>query len=141
VVELGNGKNFAAAIGGSPGEILNFRTSLPFDSVDVTSPGGRKTNLSPRTDNTFVLTGTNTSGIYSVQSKDQEKPDLLLPINLFDRNESNLTVREKLMLGYEEVTGEAKREETRKQYWTWFLLAALVVLLVEWVIYNRRVLI
>ena len=45
------------------------------------------------------------------------------------------------MLGYEEVTGEAKREETRKQYWTWFLLAALVVLIVEWVIYNQRVLI
>jgi len=141
VVELGNGKNFAAAIGGSPGEILNFRTSLPFESVDVTSPDGRKTNLAPRPDNTFALTGTSTSGVYSIQSEDQEKPDLLLPINLFDRNESNLTVREKLMLGYEEITGEAVREETRKQYWTWFLLAALVVLLVEWVIYNRRVLI
>jgi hypothetical protein len=141
VVELGNGKNFAAAIGGSPGEILNFRTSLPFDSVDVTSPEGRKTRLAPRPDNTFALTGTNRSGIYSVQSPDQENPDLLLPINLFDRNESNLTVREKLMLGYEEVTGEVKREETRKQYWMWFLVAALVVLIVEWVIYNRRVLI
>ena len=141
VVELGNGKNFAAAIGASPGEILNFRTSLPFDSVDVTGPEGRKTNLAPRPDNTFALTGTKSCGVYSIQSPDQENPDLLLPINLFDRNESNLTVREKLMLGYEEVTGEAKREETRKQYWTWFLLAALVVLIVEWVIYNQRVLI
>ena len=64
-----------------------------------------------------------------------------MPINLFDRNESNLTVREKLVLGYEEVTGEAKREETRKQYWTWFLLAAVLVLLFEWYVYNQRVLI
>ncbi|QEG23012.1 vWA domain-containing protein [Mariniblastus fucicola] len=141
VVELGNGKNFAAAIGGSPGEILNFRTSLPFESVTVTSPEGRKSKLAPRPDNTFVLTGTKDSGIYSIQSPDQESPDLLLPINLFDRNESNLTVRDKLVLGYEEVTGEAKREQTRKQYWTWFLLAALVVLMVEWYVYNRRVLI
>ena len=141
VVELGNGKNFAAAIGGSPGEILNFRTSLPFETVNVTTPEGRKSKLAPRPDNTFVLTGTRSCGLYAVQSPDQESPDLLLPINLFDRNESNLTVRDKLTLGYEEVTGEAKREETRKQYWTWFLLAALVVLLTEWYIYNRRVLI
>jgi hypothetical protein len=141
IVELGNGKNFAAAVGGSPGEILNFRTSLPFESVNVTTPEGRKSSLAPRPDNTFALTGTKSCGLYAVQSPDQESPDLLLPINLFDRNESNLTVREKLTLGYEEVTGEAKREQTRKQYWTWFLLAALVVLMAEWFIYNRRVLI
>ena len=141
VVELGNGKNFAAAIGGSPGEILNFRTSLPFESVNITSPAGRKVSIAPRPDNTFALTGTKDCGIYSVQSPNQEKPDLLMPINLFDRNESNLTVREKLVLGYEEVTGEAKREETRKQYWTWFLLAAVLVLLFEWYVYNQRVLI
>lgn len=141
VVELGNGKNFAAAIGGSPGEILNFRTSLPFESVSVTDPNGRKTTLSPRPDNSFTLTGTQKSGVYRVKAPDLENPDLLLPVNLFDRNESNLTVKEKLLLGYDEVTGEAKREVTRKQYWTLFLLAALVVLLVEWVIFNRRVLI
>ena len=141
VVELGNGKNFAAAIGGSPGEILNFRTSLPFESVNITAPDGRKTSVAPRPDNTFALTGTKDCGIYSVQSPEQAEPDLLLPINLFDRNESNLTVREKLVLGFEEVTGESKREQSRKQYWTWFLLGALVVLLVEWYIYNRRVLI
>ena len=141
IVELGNGKNFAAAVGGRPGEILSFRTSLPFESVNITSPDGRKSNLTPRPDNTFALTGTKSCGLYSVQSPEQQTPDLLLPINLFDRSESNLTVREKLLLGYEEVTGEAKREESRKQYWTWFLLAALVVLMTEWYIYNRRVLI
>ena len=141
VVELGNGKNFAAAIGGSPGEILGFRTSLPFESVNITSPAGRKTNVAPRPDNTFALTGTKDCGIYSVQAPEQQKPDLLLPINLFDRNESNLTVRDKLVLGYEEVTGEAVREESRKQYWTWFLMAALVILLFEWYVYNQRVLI
>ena len=141
VVELGNGKNFAAAIGGSPGEILNFRTSLPFDSVRVTDPSGRKTTLSPRPDNAFTLTDTRASGVYSVQSPEQDKLDLLLPVNLFDRNESNLTVREKLTLGYEEVTGEAKRELTRKQYWRWFLAAALLILMLEWVVYNRRVMI
>ena len=141
VVELGNGKNFAAAIGGSPGEILGFRTSLPFESVNITSPAGRKTNVAPRLDNTFALTGTKDCGIYSVQAPEQQKPDLLLPINLFDRNESNLTVRDKLVLGYEEVTGEAVREESRKQYWTWFLMAALVILLFEWYVYNQRVLI
>ena len=141
VVELGNGKNFAAAVGGSPGEILNFRTSLPFESVNVTTPEGRKSKLAPRPDNTFALTGTKTCGLYSIQAAEQESPDLLLPINLFDRNESNLTVRDKLTLGYEEVTGEAKREKSRKQYWTWFLVAALLVLLAEWYIYNRRVLI
>jgi hypothetical protein len=141
IVELGNGKNFAASAGGRPGELLNFRTSVPFDSVTVTDPTGTKSKLAARPDKTFTLSGAKKSGLYSIQSDSQENPDLLVPVNLFDRNESNLTVREKLTLGYEEVTGEAKREQARKQYWTWFLIVALAVLLFEWYVYNRRVMI
>ena len=137
---LGNGKNYAASLSSKPGGLVNFKTSLPFESVDVKSPNGKKSKLLPRPDRTFVLNDTAECGLYEVQGASQELPDVVLPVNLFDRNESNIVVRDKLTLGYEEVTGEVTRETTRKQYWRWFLLLGLVVLVVEWYIFNKRVL-
>ncbi len=137
---LGNGKNYQASVGGQPGELLKFRTSLPFDTVNVIGPEGRKTKLLPRPDKTFVLNDTSRSGLYAIQAPVQDSVDIVLPVNLFDRNESNVVVRDKMTLGYKELAGEIASEPTRQQYWMWFLLLALVILVLEWYIFNKRIL-
>ena len=37
------------------------------------------------------------------------------------------------------VEGKTNFQTQRKEYWKWLLLLALLVLLFEWYIYNRRV--
>jgi hypothetical protein len=63
----------------------------------------------------------------------------MFAVNLMDRQESNLEVRDELSLGYEELEQTIQTEPSRRDFWTAILLAALVVLTIEWYIYNRRV--
>ena len=56
-----------------------------------------------------------------------------------DTVESNLVVREELKLGYSDFERVATQVPKRKEFWPWLLMAGLVLLMTEWVIYNRRV--
>jgi hypothetical protein len=43
------------------------------------------------------------------------------------------------MIGYNPVEAQSPATPVRKELWTWLLMAALAVLVIEWYIYNRRV--
>ena len=93
-----------------------------------------------RNDNTFVYAQTDKSGVYEV-SDPSGKIDQMFAVNLLDRIESNLAVRDELKLGYEKIKGTVSSTPARKDYWTLLVLLALAVISIEWFIYNRRVLI
>jgi hypothetical protein len=59
--------------------------------------------------------------------------------NLFDRDESNIQPRDDFMVGEEEVKKTQEALPQRWPLWPWFVLAALVILMVEWWIYNARI--
>ena len=56
-----------------------------------------------------------------------------------DSNESNLVVREDLNLGYSNLKRVASQVPQRKEFWPWLLVGSLILLMTEWIIYNRRV--
>ena len=58
---------------------------------------------------------------------------------MLDRQESNLAVRENLGLGLEDIKAQAETQVVRKQLWIWLVLASLVVITAEWLIFNKRV--
>ena len=136
---LGGASKFSASGGTTPGELVTFRTHVPSQSVSVENPDGRSTRLKPRKDNTFVYSSADETGIYSVSNNETKVLDQLLAVNLLDPRESNLTVRDELNIGYEEIEKTVEEVPARKEYWTWVILVALVILLLEWYIYNRRV--
>ncbi len=139
--QLGGSSLFRASHASSPGTLVKLKTQLPYKTVTVETPDGSTTRLIPGDDNSFVFASTERSGIYTVREPGQSV-DHLFPINLFDRRESNLKVRDDLDIGYEEISGSvANYKPARKDIWPWLVAAALVVLIVEWYIYNRRVLI
>ncbi len=65
----------------------------------------------------------------------------MLPVNLLDPRESNLAVRDELAIGYDDIEGTTTNVPARQEYWTWVILFAILILLLEWYVYNRRVLI
>jgi hypothetical protein len=138
---LGGASKFNSNSGTSPGELIRFRTRKPSENVLVKAPNGRTASLKPRKDRTYVYAGSNTVGAYEVETDESGELDQLLAVNLLDTRESNLAVREQLNIGYEEIAGEVTSVPARQEYWTWVILAALIVLVVEWYIYNQRVLI
>ncbi len=140
-VSLGGQSQFAQSFNRKPGQLLNFRSRLPYPEVDIASPDGKTETLQARADNSFVFSKTEKSGIYEVRPADSKEIDQLIAVNLLDRRESDLSVTEKMELGFVEIEGTRTRIPARREFWPWIVLLAIIVLMIEWLIYNRRILI
>ncbi len=138
---MASAARFSATKTNSPGDLVKIRPQYPYPAIDVKAPSGKKTTIKARADNSFVFTRTQKSGVYEVYEKGASEFEQLFAVNLLDRLESDLTVRDKLNIGYEEVVGTSKLEPARKDFWPWLVIAALIFISIEWYIYNRRVLI
>lgn len=123
----------------SPGQSVKLKLAIPDDEIEVTAPNGTKTTVKSRADSSFVFGQSDKTGIYSVGTKTDEDPQQLFAVNLLDGLESNLQVREELNLGYEKVEATISSIPARKEFWTWIVLLVLIIITIEWYIYNRRV--
>ncbi len=70
-----------------------------------------------------------------------EKSAQRFTVNLFDPLESDIRPPQEnsLQIGQLTVPAKSGYASARRETWKWLLAAALVVLLAEWYIYNRRV--
>ena len=59
-------------------------------------------------------------------------------VNLLDPNESNIEPRQDIKIGGDEVTAAQERRQPHEM-WKWIALAALILLVVEWLVYHRRI--
>lgn len=133
------GGNRSALAGGSvlPGQTVNWRSDTAGESIEVVMPSQTKVEVARGKLNAFHFGGTSEVGVYQVREKGQ--PAGSFAVNLFNSLESDLRPRTDLTVGDYGVKGKAEREPARYDAWKLILLAALVVLLLEWYIYNRRV--
>ncbi|MBL8890697.1 MAG: BatA and WFA domain-containing protein [Planctomycetaceae bacterium] len=123
-----------------PGQVLRFRLESEETELKVVSPGGKEARVNKLTDGGFVFSGTDELGIYRVIGKD-EKHVRSFAVSLSDRRESDLAVKSQTMVGDSAVTAttESKIQGDSKS-WRYLLLLALGVLCLEWIVYNRRIL-
>ena len=139
VLTLGGASQFGRAKNYRPGQLVQLKPRLPYPEIEITNPAKKESVLKASADNQFIYSDTEQCGVYSVAGKDDEDVDHLFTVNLLDRQESNLEVRENLGLGLEEVMAQAETQVARKQLWIWLVMLALVVITVEWLIFNKRV--
>jgi hypothetical protein len=59
-------------------------------------------------------------------------------VNLLDADESNIQPRDEVRIGSQQLAAGPSRRQTY-DVWKWAALAALVLLLLEWAVYLRRV--
>jgi len=124
-----------------PGDLLKLKRNDGVTRLEIETPDGRMELVEGQKENSFQFSGTNRSGIYRIRDAETKELQRLVPVNLLDATESNLTVRESLDLGYSEYKQISTQVPSRKEWWPWVLAVGLVLLMVEWLIYNRRVLI
>ncbi len=60
-------------------------------------------------------------------------------VNLFDPLESFIQPSDRVTLGVDTIETQASSVEVNEPAWPYFLIALLVLLLIEWIVYNRRV--
>jgi hypothetical protein len=140
VIEYLGGQRLAGqATAIEPGQLVTLRLSQPSEAVHVKKPSGRTVTLRPTRQNTFNFNESDELGIYEVQ-----EPTAMprrFAVNLCNSAESDIRSRPEnsIKIGYVEVAGRTQWEGARRETWRPLLLATLVVLLLEWYIYNRRV--
>jgi len=140
VVEyLGDVRKSSAESSVRPGQSYPFRSESYAKEVDVTPPSGRTRTLIPTTDNLFNFTETDQLGTYAIQEGDQQQVDRYFSVNLFDSQESEVQPKGEITTQWEVIEGNQSWLPMRREYWKWFVVLALILLLAEWYIYNRRV--
>jgi hypothetical protein len=122
-----------------PGQPVTLRSTAPAEQIAVRSPSGQEAVVPRGPSNTFVYGQTELSGIYQVQEQTDAKTRRQFAVNLFDTNESDIRPRQDVKTEFEDIQGTSGWETKRHEAWKYLLLAALVVLLIEWYIYNQRV--
>ena len=116
-----------------------MRTILPVEYVTVTSPSGKKVKVEREGEAAYRYVNTEELGVYSVTESTSELPSQYFAINIFDSRESDIRAAEKVDLGYEEIEGSSVEEPGKKDIWKWIIGLAIIVLVFEWYVYNRRV--
>jgi hypothetical protein len=123
----------------APGRSITLRSATNAPKLTVQNPAGKTTELKPVEGGTFHYASTDELGIYRVN--ENQKLTQAFAVNLFDSAESEIRPRPEnsIRIGYVDVKGEAGWEGARRELWKPLAFAALLVLLGEWYIYNRRV--
>ena len=122
-----------------PGQPMELHSETAADHVTVVAPRGRKLDVQRGKQGKFQFSGTDDLGVYEV--RDGDKITERFTVNLFDRAESDIRPRDKngIKIGYVPVEAQTHWEPARQEAWKWLVLAALVLLVFEWYIFNRRV--
>ena len=136
---LGGGITESSAPTVQPGWPIGLQLSSRFKNFDVTLPDGKKEQLLRGDESRCIFTRTDLPGAYFVSADGSDRPIESFCVNLFSPRESNLATEPAIKMGFEKVAATDTKIQARQETWRWILLAGLGMLLVEWVVFNRRV--
>jgi von Willebrand factor type A domain/Aerotolerance regulator N-terminal len=135
---LGNVSDAAYEENVQPGQVKIIRPDKAVRKVEITAPDHKSQSLGqddrqPKA--AFPFGGTDQVGIYQAKWDGGQRS---FAVNLLDAEESNIEPRPSIQIGNERVTAGQQTSPPR-DLWKWFVLAAFLLLLLEWYIYNRRI--
>ncbi len=136
---LGSGGALAEQGSFRPGDALRIQLPAGVREAQLDRPDGSRDLVRADLSGVARYAGTDRVGLYQVPTGIPGRNRF--PVNLEDPRESDITVRTDLDLGGVQVeVGDQIRNAT-PEIWRWFVGAALLFALVEWYIYNQRVMI
>ena len=135
---LGRVQQYATAPTVAPGEVVRIRSPEPVDRLIIEAPDGTRHTVSRSGENVFVFAATEQVGCYRVRHAESDAVVRRFTVNLFRASESDLRAKP-LAIGAETVEVSDAAGVGRIEYWKWIVWSALVLLLVEWYVYNKRV--
>ncbi len=122
----------------SPGTALALHPRAEAEQVVITSPGGRVTTLPAAP--TIAFADTDELGVYRVAARTKGQPlgpPDYFAVNLFSATESNLAPQATIPVAGQPTTPGTTQSQRPQEFWPWLLVAALLLLTLEWWIYNR----
>lgn len=115
-----------------------FREPLfgSYDTATITLPKGEKKEIKLGEQAKELIWGeTYQTGIYKASYGMNETT---FTVNLMDPAESDITPKTQVPVGSGNVSAGGISKRANLEYWRWFVMAALAVLMFEWWYYHRR---
>lgn len=121
----------------TPGEPVTIPVAPRTEQIKIARPDGESVTVATGGGQAVYYSDTRRTGAYRVE---QSLPGSeVFAVNLFNAVESNIAPPPALVLGAEAQKPQLAEIQATKPGWPYFLLAILVLLLLEWIVYNRRV--
>ncbi len=137
---LGGAVSTSSAKTVRPGQPVALNISSRFDKIRVSSPSGRTATLQRAGQPNVIFTQTEDAGFYETKPTNTDRVLQIFTVNLFSEQESNILVAPDVKIGATSVVAnQTQKDIARFELWRWLLALALIVLSVEWYLYNRRV--
>ncbi len=121
------------------GDALQLRPPPDAGGLRVRLPDGSLQELSLAR-RPLLFAETQQQGIYTIEVLEggAVTRSQSFAVNLFDPAESDIQPREMIFFGQSGLAPGAREEEGQLEFWPWVALLALMILLLEWVVYQRR---
>ncbi len=120
------------------GEPISLESVPPETSFTLTRPDASQVELKPDPSGTVRFAGTSRVGPYTVAAPDQ--PQRVYAVNLLDAEESRLEPRQEIVFSNVAVAAQEQAvQRANVPVWPVLILAALLLVCLEWVAYNLRV--
>jgi len=136
---LGSGGATAEQGPTRPGEALRIPLPPGTQAAELTRPDGSKVKLTVEPGQRARYAGTHRVGVYRVEPGIEGRDSFA--VNLEDAAESDIAPRGNLKIGTQAVAEVSGIRTATPEIWRWFVGAALLIVLLEWYIYNRRVMV
>ncbi len=123
--------------GARPGDPITLQLSDIVDEVSVIRPDGAADAVATGGNQTLNYGRTRHVGPYRVKAgKSREQ---VVAVNLFSANESRVAPSPSISIGGASLSAQSGSVQVNQPAWPHVLLAMLGVLLLEWIVYNRKV--
>jgi hypothetical protein len=137
---LGGAVSSAGSKNVKPGQNIPLTLANRFDRVVVERPGSPQVDVDRSGQPQVIFTQTDKAGVYRVKPSGSDRVLQLFTVNLFSEAESDIIPRPDITIGAKQIVASGQTQQsTRFEAWRWLLGLALVLLSVEWYLYNRRV--
>ena len=119
------------------GEAITLRADGT-DAATVTRPDGHVEKLAPDPSGTLRYPRTEQVGVYRVDLPD--RPTARYAVNVLDEVESHIEPSKEIVLSTVAVQAQAAEpRRTNQELWPFLAMLALVLVCVEWLVYNSKV--
>ncbi|MAJ46394.1 MAG: hypothetical protein CBC35_03650 [Planctomycetes bacterium TMED75] len=144
-----NAIEFLAASGGAlveksllPGEPITMSLPVGSRSVEVLRPDGVVDEGFLGTDGRFSWGPVLQAGLHEVSWSApgaSKRSSVVVAVNMLDGLEGQIDSADELNLSVERITGTRRSRSALVSVWPWLLVAGLLILVLEWYVYHRRV--
>jgi hypothetical protein len=120
-----------------PGEAAQLVAPPGTTKTVVTTPSSQTHTVNLRPGQVNYFGRTDEVGLYRAAPAVAGRENFA--VNLFDENESRIVPNTEFAIGSDAIEAHEGVERVNQPLWPYLLAAALVVLFVEWYVYNKRV--